>query len=185
MSIAYRLTVLAVLLGILEWDRSVTCIFLLWEYIVGYVALFVACIAVEFSICFLATRGSILDTTARAPMQYILYIRLCKFLHADTYRRYTYIFIFVIFTTRNWSCDWNGTAKINNNEYGIILYSHKLNKYVLDIKQDKSMKIPLRSPIFARISFICIFFFFILFGRSRFLVECIALLKIDIVPVCL
>ncbi|XP_043517528.1 diacylglycerol lipase-alpha isoform X7 [Frieseomelitta varia] len=31
---------------------------------------------VEFSICFLATRGSILDTAARAPMQYILYVRL-------------------------------------------------------------------------------------------------------------
>ncbi|XP_070515541.1 diacylglycerol lipase-alpha isoform X1 [Cardiocondyla obscurior] len=70
------LTVLGVLLGILEWDRSDTCVLLLWDYVVGYEGLFVACMAVEFSICFLATRGSILDTTARAPMQYILYIRL-------------------------------------------------------------------------------------------------------------
>ncbi|XP_011164880.1 diacylglycerol lipase-alpha isoform X4 [Solenopsis invicta] len=70
------LTVLGVLLGILEWDRSDTCILLLWDYVIGYEGLFVACMAVEFSICFLATRGSILDTTARAPMQYILYIRL-------------------------------------------------------------------------------------------------------------
>ncbi|XP_011260986.1 sn1-specific diacylglycerol lipase alpha isoform X6 [Camponotus floridanus] len=69
-------TVLGVLLGILEWDRSVPCILLLWEYMIGYEGLFVACIAVEFSICFLATRGSILDTAARAPIQYILYIRL-------------------------------------------------------------------------------------------------------------
>lgn len=73
-----RLTVLGVLLGILEWNRSVTCILLLWEYVIGYEGLFVACMVVEFSICFLATRGSILDTTARAPMQYILYIRLCE-----------------------------------------------------------------------------------------------------------
>ncbi|XP_012217030.1 diacylglycerol lipase-alpha isoform X1 [Linepithema humile] len=70
------LTVLGVLLGILEWDRSVPCIFLLWEYMIGYEVLFVVCILVEFYICFLATRGSILDTTARASMQYFLYIRL-------------------------------------------------------------------------------------------------------------
>ncbi|XP_034190848.1 inactivation no afterpotential E isoform X1 [Osmia lignaria lignaria] len=73
---ALEVTVLCVLLGILEWDRSVTCILLLWEYIVGYLAIFVISMMVEFSICFLATRGSILDTAARAPMQYILYVRL-------------------------------------------------------------------------------------------------------------
>ncbi|XP_050453691.1 diacylglycerol lipase-alpha isoform X5 [Cataglyphis hispanica] len=72
----FELTVLGVLLGILEWDRSVPCILLMWEYMIGYEGLFVACMAVEFFICFLATRGSILDTAARAPMQYILYIRL-------------------------------------------------------------------------------------------------------------
>ncbi|XP_024890963.1 sn1-specific diacylglycerol lipase alpha isoform X2 [Temnothorax curvispinosus] len=71
-----ELTVLGVLLGILEWDRSDTCILFLWEYVIGYEGLFVVCMAVEFSICFLATRGSILDTTARAPMQYVLYFRL-------------------------------------------------------------------------------------------------------------
>ncbi|XP_029179132.1 sn1-specific diacylglycerol lipase alpha isoform X6 [Nylanderia fulva] len=70
------LTVLGVLLGIIEWDRSVPCILLLWQYMIGYEGLFVICIAVEFFICFLATRGSILDTTARAPMQYFLYFRL-------------------------------------------------------------------------------------------------------------
>ncbi|XP_043282048.1 diacylglycerol lipase-alpha isoform X6 [Venturia canescens] len=69
-------TILGVLLGILEWDRSVTCILLLWEYVLGYLALFIASMAVEFSICILATRGSILDTDARAPMQHLLYIRL-------------------------------------------------------------------------------------------------------------
>ncbi|XP_035723730.1 sn1-specific diacylglycerol lipase alpha-like isoform X4 [Vespa mandarinia] len=69
-------TVLGVLLGVLQWDRSVMCIFLLWEYILGYLVLFIVSMVVEFSICFLATRGSILDTAVRAPMQYILYIRL-------------------------------------------------------------------------------------------------------------
>ncbi|XP_076642815.1 inactivation no afterpotential E isoform X3 [Halictus rubicundus] len=71
-----KVTVLGVLLGILTWDRSVTCILLLWEYVVGYLVIFGVSMLVEFSICFLSTRGSILDTAARAPMQYILYIRL-------------------------------------------------------------------------------------------------------------
>ncbi|XP_031776612.1 sn1-specific diacylglycerol lipase alpha isoform X4 [Nasonia vitripennis] len=68
--------VLGVLLGILEWDRSIQCVLLLWEYILGYLAIFISSMAVEFSMCMLATRGSILDTAARAPMQYLLYIRL-------------------------------------------------------------------------------------------------------------
>ena len=79
-SFRFRVTVLGVLLGILEWDHSVTCILLLWEYVLGYLGLFVASMIVEFSICILATRGSILDTAARAPMQHLLYIRLCKFI---------------------------------------------------------------------------------------------------------
>ncbi|XP_015602986.1 sn1-specific diacylglycerol lipase alpha isoform X5 [Cephus cinctus] len=68
--------VLSVLLGILEWDRNVNCIFLLWEYVLGYLAIFLASMTVEFSMCVLATRGSILDTAPRAPMQYLLYLRL-------------------------------------------------------------------------------------------------------------
>ncbi|XP_018058256.1 PREDICTED: sn1-specific diacylglycerol lipase alpha isoform X2 [Atta colombica] len=72
----FELTVLGILLGILEWDRSDTCVLLLWQYVIGYEGLFVVCMMVEFYICFLATRGSILDTTARAPMQYVLYFRL-------------------------------------------------------------------------------------------------------------
>ncbi|XP_020295479.1 sn1-specific diacylglycerol lipase alpha isoform X3 [Pseudomyrmex gracilis] len=70
------LTVLGILLGILEWNRGDTCILLLWEYMIGYEVLLAVCMVVEFYICFLAMRGSILDTARRAPMQYILYIRL-------------------------------------------------------------------------------------------------------------
>ncbi|XP_061939108.1 diacylglycerol lipase-alpha isoform X2 [Apis cerana] len=72
----FEMTVLSVLLGIFKWDCNVMCILLLWRYIVGYLVIFVISMIVEFSICFLATRGSILDTAARAPMQYILYVRL-------------------------------------------------------------------------------------------------------------
>ncbi|XP_011501832.1 PREDICTED: sn1-specific diacylglycerol lipase alpha [Ceratosolen solmsi marchali] len=68
--------VLGVFLYILEWDGTIKCVLLLWEYILGYLAIFVSVMAVEFSMCLLATRGSILDIAARAPMQYLLYIRL-------------------------------------------------------------------------------------------------------------
>ncbi|XP_058798543.1 diacylglycerol lipase-alpha isoform X1 [Phymastichus coffea] len=68
--------VLGVLLGVLEWDRSMQCVLLLWEYVIGYLVIFVTSMAVEFAMCLLATRGSILDTAARAPMQHLLYIRL-------------------------------------------------------------------------------------------------------------
>lgn len=74
-----RLVVLGVVLGILEWERSVPCVLLLWEYMIGYLVIFASSMAVEFSMCLLATRGSILDTTARAPMQYLLYIHLCEY----------------------------------------------------------------------------------------------------------
>ncbi|XP_071876018.1 inactivation no afterpotential E isoform X2 [Bombus fervidus] len=73
---AVEMTVLSILLGVLDWNRNIFCVFLLWEYFVGYLVIFVLSMIVEFSICFLATRGSILDTAARAPMQYILYVRL-------------------------------------------------------------------------------------------------------------
>ncbi|XP_012265219.2 diacylglycerol lipase-alpha isoform X1 [Athalia rosae] len=68
--------VLGVLLGVLEWDRTVSCILLLWEYFLGYLAILLVSILVELSICVLAMRGSIQDTAPRAPMQYFLYFRL-------------------------------------------------------------------------------------------------------------
>ncbi|XP_046741957.1 diacylglycerol lipase-alpha isoform X5 [Diprion similis] len=68
--------VLSVLLGVLEWDRNVSCVRLLWEYVLGYVVILVISIVVELSISVLAMRGSILDTAPRAPMQYYLYFRL-------------------------------------------------------------------------------------------------------------
>ncbi|XP_023245102.1 sn1-specific diacylglycerol lipase alpha [Copidosoma floridanum] len=70
------LIILAVLLYMLEWDLNVQCVLLLWEYVIGYIILFLVSMAIELSMCVLATRGSILNTLARAPMQYVLYARL-------------------------------------------------------------------------------------------------------------
>lgn len=75
----YRIIILGLLLYFLEWDHNVQCVFLLWEYVIGYLAIFILSMVIEFSMCLLATRGSILDTDARAPMQHLLYIRLCKY----------------------------------------------------------------------------------------------------------
>ncbi|XP_069685580.1 diacylglycerol lipase-alpha isoform X2 [Periplaneta americana] len=64
------------MLGIVEFDRSVRCVALLWEHILGYLAILTGSLLVELFISVVAMRGSILDTEARAPMRYLLYIRL-------------------------------------------------------------------------------------------------------------
>ncbi|KAJ9591943.1 hypothetical protein L9F63_001545, partial [Diploptera punctata] len=72
----YGIVVLCVMLGIVEFDRSVRCVALLWEHILGYLAILIGSLLVELFISVVAMRGSILDTEARAPMRYLLYIRL-------------------------------------------------------------------------------------------------------------
>jgi sn1-specific diacylglycerol lipase len=71
-----RIVVLCVMLAVVEFDRSVRCVALLWEHILGYLAILSGSLLVELFISVVAMRGSILDTEARAPMKYLLYIRL-------------------------------------------------------------------------------------------------------------
>ncbi|XP_050498458.1 diacylglycerol lipase-alpha isoform X2 [Diabrotica virgifera virgifera] len=68
--------ILSAVLFLLKYDRSVQCIFLMWGFIVGYLALLILSMVTELCICVVAMRGSILDTGKRASMQYILYLRL-------------------------------------------------------------------------------------------------------------
>ncbi|KAK0092375.1 hypothetical protein PV326_001578 [Microctonus aethiopoides] len=75
-SVQILVIVLGVFLGLITWDRSVTCALLLWSYILGYLIILTISMAVEVAICILATRGSILDTNARAPMHHLLYMKL-------------------------------------------------------------------------------------------------------------
>ena len=72
----YRVVVLCVMLGIVEFDRSVHCVALLWEHILGYLAILAGSLLIELFISVVAMRGGILDTDARAPMRYLLYVRL-------------------------------------------------------------------------------------------------------------
>lgn len=76
----FRTVALGILLGVLEWDHKVPCINLVFQYTIGYLAIFGACMFFEFLMCLLATRGSILDTNARASMQYLLYVRLGEYI---------------------------------------------------------------------------------------------------------
>ena len=44
-------------------------------HIYGYIVILVGCVIVEAFIVWLSMRGSILNTTPRSPMKYLLYIR--------------------------------------------------------------------------------------------------------------
>ncbi|XP_056633606.1 diacylglycerol lipase-alpha isoform X2 [Diorhabda sublineata] len=68
--------ILSVILSLVNYDRSVYSIFLLWCLIIGYLVILIFSMLIELVICVVAMRGSILDTGKRASMQYILYLRL-------------------------------------------------------------------------------------------------------------
>lgn len=68
--------VLAVLLGIIEFDKTVDCVNLLWQFVIAYLVLLCLSLVNELLICIVSMRGSILNTKPRASMQYLLYVRL-------------------------------------------------------------------------------------------------------------
>ncbi|XP_058444462.1 diacylglycerol lipase-alpha isoform X1 [Malaya genurostris] len=70
------LIVLAVVTGVIQYDRSIRCIELLWFFQVGYLGILGLCALLELAICIVSMRGSILDTGPRVIMPYLLYIRI-------------------------------------------------------------------------------------------------------------
>ncbi|XP_062538021.1 diacylglycerol lipase-alpha isoform X2 [Armigeres subalbatus] len=70
------LTVLAVVTGVFQYDRSVRCIELLWFFQIGYITILCCCILLEVAICIVSMRGSILDMEPRAIMPHLLYTRV-------------------------------------------------------------------------------------------------------------
>ncbi|XP_063850553.1 diacylglycerol lipase-alpha-like isoform X2 [Scylla paramamosain] len=72
------LIVLAVIYGVVgaRTSTSEECWSELREHIVGYLVILSGCVIVEFCIAHVAMRGTILDPTPRASMQYLLYVRL-------------------------------------------------------------------------------------------------------------
>lgn len=48
----------------------------LYEHVIGYLIILTGCVITELCICFISSRGTIMDTLPRASMQYLLYVRL-------------------------------------------------------------------------------------------------------------
>ncbi|XP_046980433.1 diacylglycerol lipase-alpha [Schistocerca americana] len=71
-----RSGILVAVLLVWELPTEEVCARQLWHYLLGYVALLAGCLLLEALISAVAMRGSILDTEARASMQYLLYVRL-------------------------------------------------------------------------------------------------------------
>lgn len=70
--------VLALVLSVVEFDRSIRCVSLLWQHCVGYAAILISSAMLDLMISMVAMRGGILDVDARAPMKYLIYVRLGK-----------------------------------------------------------------------------------------------------------
>ncbi|XP_046683149.1 diacylglycerol lipase-alpha isoform X1 [Homalodisca vitripennis] len=68
--------VLVLVLLLVDFDRSIRCVSLLWQHCLGYAAILVASAFLDLMISMVAMRGGILDVEARAPMKYLIYIRL-------------------------------------------------------------------------------------------------------------
>ena len=72
----YRLVILSLLINsIRERDWKYPCMSELYEHTVGYLILMSGCILIELCICWVSSRGTIMNTIPRASMQYLLYVR--------------------------------------------------------------------------------------------------------------
>ena len=74
--IFFRIVVLAIILGVVQFDRNILCMANLHDHVLGYLVILSVCVVTEVSIMIVSMRGTILDTKPRASMQYLLYIRL-------------------------------------------------------------------------------------------------------------
>lgn len=74
-----RLLVLTVVLTLVEFDRSIRCVSLLWQHCVAYAVILITSAMMDFVISCVAMRGGILDVDARAPMKYLVYARVGKY----------------------------------------------------------------------------------------------------------
>lgn len=68
--------VLSVILALIEFDRPEDCVYLLWQHMIGYLAVIIVSLLLELMISLTALRGSILDTEQRKAVPSLIYIRL-------------------------------------------------------------------------------------------------------------
>ncbi|XP_055389650.1 diacylglycerol lipase-alpha isoform X2 [Condylostylus longicornis] len=69
------LLILCISISVLDYDRSILSIKLLWYYKIGYLVILILSVAVELAICITSMRGSILDTGKRSTMNYWIYLK--------------------------------------------------------------------------------------------------------------
>ncbi|XP_039297973.1 diacylglycerol lipase-alpha [Nilaparvata lugens] len=70
------LIVLCGVLYVVEFDLSMRCIWMLWQHCLGYALILLGSAVLDLMISFVAMRGGILEVEARAPMRYLIYLRL-------------------------------------------------------------------------------------------------------------
>ena len=75
---SYRVIGLAIIFGLIEFDREVACSRDLHDHILGYLVILSLCLVLEAVIACVSLRGGILDSEPRNSMQYLLYARLRK-----------------------------------------------------------------------------------------------------------
>lgn len=71
---------LSVILALIEFGQSLECVHLLWQHMIGYLAVIIVSMLLELMISLTALRGGILDTEQRKAIPSLIYIRLGEFL---------------------------------------------------------------------------------------------------------
>uniref|UniRef100_A0A0L8G960 Uncharacterized protein n=1 Tax=Octopus bimaculoides TaxID=37653 RepID=A0A0L8G960_OCTBM len=64
-----------------DFTSDLVCMRDLKGHIFGYLVILSVCLLVEITMAWVSMRGSIINTEPRWCMQYIIYIRLCKYIY--------------------------------------------------------------------------------------------------------
>lgn len=78
--VCFRFVVLTIILAVVEFNKQIECIFLLWQHMIGYLIVIIVSLLLELMISLTALRGSILDTEQRKAIPSLIYIRLGEIL---------------------------------------------------------------------------------------------------------
>uniref|UniRef100_A0A1B6DW35 Diacylglycerol lipase-alpha n=1 Tax=Clastoptera arizonana TaxID=38151 RepID=A0A1B6DW35_9HEMI len=71
------LFVIVVTLLFVDFDKNLRCVILLWQHSIGYAVILLGSAIVDLLISSAAMRGGILEVDVRAPVKYLIYVRLC------------------------------------------------------------------------------------------------------------
>ena len=72
----FRIGILLFLFGIIDFSKEVLLLISFQEFLIGLLVIYLACIVLECGVAVVSVRGNILSSQARAPIAYLLYVRL-------------------------------------------------------------------------------------------------------------